>query len=228
METQNNKEIILCKYWAVGQCERGDICPYRHSWGPNGFQELANLPKNTTKLERKVQIHEVYWLLPPPNFIKINTDGAMRDSSKQASCGGVFRDSRGAIIGAFSSFLGNKTPLEAELYGVIKAIQIAFVNNWHCVWLEVDSILTVKMIMNNKIDVPSTIKEEWQHTLQLIQEMDIIISHIFREGNEVADKLANFGFLSRNEFTWFSHPPDFIMSEALRDVYGPVRYRVKT
>ncbi|KAF4379335.1 hypothetical protein F8388_013553 [Cannabis sativa] len=177
--------------YAVGQCKKGEACEYRHSWGSNGFQELASLPKTLTKVPRKLQIDEVSWFPPPQNFIKINTDGAAKGRSNEASCGGVFRDCNGTILGAFSSFLGNKTSLEAELYGVIKAINIACANQWHCVWLEVDSILTLSMIANNKTDVPITIREEWLKTLQQIQTMNLIYSHIYREGNQVADLLAN-------------------------------------
>ncbi|KAF4376903.1 hypothetical protein F8388_022619 [Cannabis sativa] len=204
-----------------------EACEYRHSWGSNGFQELASLPKTLTKVPRKLQIDEVSWFPPPQNFIKINTDGAAKGRSNEASCGGVFRDCNGTILGAFSSFLGNKTSLEAELYGVIKAINIACANHWHCVWLEVDSILTLSMIANNKTDVPITIREEWLKTLQQIQTMNLIYSHIYREGNQVADLLANHGFFSRDEFSWFSEAPNFIIKEALRDINGPVRYRVK-
>lgn len=172
-------------------------------------------------------IREVVWQPPPINWIKINTDGAARGSPGDASCGGVFRNFTGGIIGSFSSFLGTKTPLEAEIHGVILAVQIAWNQGWHNIWLECDSTLTVSMIKNGKSEVPISIKEKWHNTLEKISKMEVIVSHIYREGNEVADKLADHGMRLRDGFTWFNSPPNFIIEDALLDASGYIRHRVR-
>jgi hypothetical protein len=42
--------------------------------------------------------------------------------------------------------------------------------------------------------------------------MHVLVSHVFREGNFVAEKLANLG-LSLNDFTWWNFAPSSIWAE---------------
>jgi hypothetical protein len=42
--------------------------------------------------------------------------------------------------------------------------------------------------------------------------MQVLVSHVFREGNFVAEKLANLG-LSLNDFAWWNFAPSSIWAE---------------
>ena len=61
----------------------------------------------------------VRWEFPSPDWVKINTDGAVRDYPGLAACGSIFRGSMREFIGVFSAFLDVQTALIAEFYGVI-------------------------------------------------------------------------------------------------------------
>lgn len=41
--------------------------------------------------------------------------------------------------------------------------------------------------------VPCKQKNRWLNTIALTKKMDFIFSHVYREGNTCADKLANLG-----------------------------------
>ncbi|MCI33337.1 ribonuclease H protein, partial [Trifolium medium] len=56
----------------------------------------------------------------------------------QASYGGIFRNSTGDCIGCFADKLGIENAFFAELVAAMKAIEIAFTNGWHSLWLETD------------------------------------------------------------------------------------------
>ena len=51
-------------------------------------------------------------------------------------------------------------------------------------------------------------------------------SHIFREGNKVADALANYGTsLSKQE--WWDTPPHFVLSYCNSDILGLPQFRFR-
>jgi len=63
-------------------------------------------------------------------------------------------------------------------------------NGWRNVWLESDSSGTL-LVFKNATLVPMHLRNRWHNCIHL--GMQIILSHIFREGNFCADKLANVG-----------------------------------
>jgi ribonuclease HI len=76
-------------------------------------------------------LKEIIWQPPLLNWIKCNTDGASCGYSGIASCGGVFRDHHADFVFAFAEPLGVETSFFVELYGALKAIEIAYEKIWH-------------------------------------------------------------------------------------------------
>ncbi|MCH83045.1 ribonuclease H protein, partial [Trifolium medium] len=68
-------------------------------------------------------IKEVIWCPPLSNWIKGNTDGVSTNIS--SSCGGIFRNCQADFVGCFAKNLGTGTTFQAELAGVMRAIEIA-------------------------------------------------------------------------------------------------------
>ncbi|KAL6201703.1 hypothetical protein ACLB2K_025415 [Fragaria x ananassa] len=69
---------------------------------------------------------EVNWHPPIFSWVKVNTDGAWRSSSDQAGYGGIFRDFKGGVLGAFCSNFNMASSVAAEVMAVIKAIELAW------------------------------------------------------------------------------------------------------
>ncbi|KAK2648928.1 hypothetical protein Ddye_016417 [Dipteronia dyeriana] len=71
-----------------------------------------------------------------------------------------------------------------------KAINFAWQNEWHRIWLESDSSYVVQLLSSRSEQVPWWIQQAWQHCIYQISKMEFQVSHIFREGNQVADALS--------------------------------------
>ncbi|KAK8609377.1 hypothetical protein V6N13_061826 [Hibiscus sabdariffa] len=62
---------------------------------------------------------------PPIGWVKLNCDGTYRAGDGTTSCGGVFRDSKGAWLYGFFKFIGCCSIVEAELWGIFVGLSLA-------------------------------------------------------------------------------------------------------
>ncbi|KAL2492118.1 Uncharacterized protein Adt_27746 [Abeliophyllum distichum] len=138
--------------------------------------------------------HFSFWRTPPVGSYKINTDGCVKDGV--ASGGGIIRDSSGQCIRAFFSFYGECTILEAELRaildGIILAQRLGLSVLYPVLWVESDSTLAIHCI--TKGGGPWHIQATLRHIRHLLALDRDTITHIFREGNQVADLIASEGW----------------------------------
>lgn len=102
-----------------------------------------------------------------------------------------------------STYISPRSALLAELEGVILAIELALKKHWNKVWTERNSLIMVKAFSNSNT-VFWTIKSRWMNCLYRIMSLDFMISHIFRECNNYADKLASIELSSKN-LIWYDH-----------------------
>lgn len=125
------------------------------------------------------------------DLITINIDGASRGNPGPASIGIVFIKNEETIKEA-SEYIGNGTNNHAEYTALIRALEISLENNFNSVEVKSDSELVVNQI-NKKYKVKDPdIKELFDKAYSLIEKMSYFkITHIVREKNLKADKLAN-------------------------------------
>lgn len=107
--------------------------------------EFYHLTANTSTSPPKASIL-ISWQPPPPNHIKINTDGSHNQLSNFIACGGIIRDENGNWLCGFTKFLGYGDALLAELWGIKTGLQICFDNHFSNVIFESDSLLAVNLI----------------------------------------------------------------------------------
>ncbi|XP_019431188.1 PREDICTED: uncharacterized protein LOC109338411 [Lupinus angustifolius] len=169
------------------------------------------------------KIVEVCWYPPLHDRIKINSDGAAMGSPGSAAGGALFRNHRGDFLGGFADFFGIHDALNAELLSAILAINLAHKKGWFSIWLESDSALVVE-IFKGKAMVPWKLINKWDQCKDLLSSMNCIVSHIYREGNSCADKLANHG-LHHRTFTWWNFVPNFLTHDFSRNRMGLPNYR---
>ncbi|KAK3189490.1 hypothetical protein Dsin_029051 [Dipteronia sinensis] len=129
-------------------------------------------------------IRSVIWSPPAPGWIKVNTDGAALSSPGVGGCWGVFRNCRALVKGCFAVPLGQVFAFEAELLAALMAINLAWQNGWHRIWLESESSYVVYLLASRSEQVPWWIRQAWQHYIYQISKMEFQVSHIFREGNQ--------------------------------------------
>ena len=63
---------------------------------------------------------------------------------------------------------------------------------WCNLWLECDSTWVVNLFQTCSTNVPWVVRLQWDYCLYDFGGMNFIVSHIYREGNGVADRLAKF------------------------------------
>ncbi|KAL6550382.1 hypothetical protein OROMI_020870 [Orobanche minor] len=92
----------------------------------------------------------------------------------------------------FSEFLGDRTNNFAELYAIWRGLEFCIDKHFDKVWVEVDSKIALSLIEHS-----TTSHWQLQGIISKIRDfrgsIEIHFSHIFREGNAVADWLANHG-----------------------------------
>lgn len=179
----------------------------------------------TPKLSTAPVIIEVIWKAPSFNWIKCNTDGSALGAPGMAACGGIFRDKKSASLGCFASNIGVSYALNAELMGVIIAIETAYNRGWHHLWLECDSTLAIHALSSPSV-VPWVLRNRWSNVLSLTRKMHFLCSHVFREGNTCADLLANHG-TKISGLSWWNSIPSFIFDEFFKNRIGYPNYRFR-
>ncbi|KAL8537667.1 hypothetical protein ACS0TY_012701 [Phlomoides rotata] len=142
----------------------------------------------------------IRWQLPPIQFIKVNVDGGAAGAPGQLTGGGVFRDNYGVFRGCFAMQHGS--------------VEIAYDKHWLHLWLETDSVYVVNIFERHTSLVPWRLLGQWHRVLRLMGDMQIVVSHIFREGNASADRLTRE---SVDSFEWWSTIPDFLTTFLNRD-----------
>lgn len=129
----------------------------------------------------------------------------------------------GSFLGCFSTHLGVTTTFCAELQATMEAIRIAKKRGWDHLWLECDSTLVVRACTSQDLDTWWH-KSQWFNCCLATHSMSFNISHVFREGNQCADRLANFGVTSHGS-TWCDTIPDFVRELFSRDISRSPNFR---
>ncbi|KAF1891085.1 hypothetical protein Lal_00001224 [Lupinus albus] len=96
----------------------------------------------------------------------------------------------------FANYLDIQDAMYAEFHTAILAIELATQKGWKFLWIECDSTMVVDTF-NESINPPWKLWNRWLLCKNLLSSMRFKISHIYRKGNSSADKLANYGILTR-------------------------------
>lgn len=109
----------------------------------------------------------------------------------------------------------------SEVLGIILAIEFAACKGWRHLWLESDSTSAL-LIFSNPLLVPIRLRNRW-HNARLLGT-HVLSSHIFREGNTCADKLASLGH-NIDGTVWLDTFPTSVTYDFFRDRSGLPNYR---
>ncbi|KAM1599401.1 hypothetical protein ACFXTN_021985 [Malus domestica] len=165
------------------------------------------------------QIISIHWIRPPIGRYKINTDGSCKDPFSHISAGGLIRNSEGDWINGFAANLGRETVMEAELWGVLMGLTIAWDEGCRDVILECDSwdavisiqkpMLVSHPLYNLILDCKEAIERNWRCE----------VTHIYREKNASADHMADLGHGLSLGLHVFDSPPttatNFLASDSI-------------
>ncbi|XP_059285813.1 uncharacterized protein LOC132039329 [Lycium ferocissimum] len=158
-------------------------------YAPYNWNELVQVLQAYT---HKYKVTQVLWKFPEMGWIKCNTDGASRGNPGRSSWGFCVRNNTGDIIHAQAEEIEGaySTNTQAEVMAILQALRFIKHTQRDQVLIETDSLLLVKVI--HKIwEVPWQIVNEMEEIWEIMATRSISVNHILREGNKMADYLAN-------------------------------------
>lgn len=141
------------------------------------------------RVGRAPQIRTVVWSKPRHGWLKLFVDGSSRGNPGSGSGGGIIRNHNGEFLEAFCHFYGVVTPVEAEFRALRDGLDLC---EDLCTHLEIecDSQVVVEAVSKRR-NVPWKVRDLWLDILDSLRRITWTISHVFREGNCVADCLAS-------------------------------------
>jgi ribonuclease HI len=181
----------------------------------------------TTHHPRTPVIKEILWQPPLINWVKYNIDGASKGNPGLVGCGGAFRNHDADLLYCFAEPLGIASSFQAELCAAMSTIEVAYKMNWKNIWIETDSTLVVLAFQNSNTVVPWNLRNRWSNILLLFRNLNGIVTHIQREGNHIADTLANHGCTLSSASFWLQAPV-FISDRLAQNKLGIPSFRYCT
>eukprot|EP00253_Pinus_taeda_P034383 PITA_34383 len=158
----------------------------------------TNFPARSSNKQKDIPSH---WSPPPPNSFMLNFDGASKGNPGATGYGGVIRDHTGQVLKVFFGSIGWNTNNVAELEGLWQGLNIAQKDNFFPLIVEGDSQILINMAIKIQQGTEAQkISTSWRMVarLELLQSWirdnkAATFNHIRREGNKLADFLANIG-----------------------------------
>eukprot|EP00253_Pinus_taeda_P001915 PITA_01915 len=159
---------------------------------------LDSLKSNATIAHNK---DVCQWQAPPTSTFKLNFDGASKGNPGDAGYGGIIRDSEGKPIRIYFGNIGWDTNNSAELEGLWQGLLQAGNLNFQPIIVEGDSQILINMATRlqngsnaRKIALSWRLEARLNALAKKLSNFNAIsFSHTKREGNKVADLLANIG-----------------------------------
>jgi len=211
----NIQETLFTKCWSQ---EDFPSTPREQAiW--NNWQIQIQSPNSSQGNSARHQDSPTSWTPPPINTFMLNFDGASKGNPGSTGYGGVIRNNQGNPLTVFFGSIGWNTNNAAELEGLWRGLNIAQAQRYSPLIVEGDSQIIINMV--SKIQQGSDVQKvssNWRMVtrLELLQQWlrnnkAISFKHIRREGNKLADFLANLGVDRGKEF--FEGPLQGIASE---------------
>lgn len=161
-------------------------CPYSMDQFVVGFEHIS-MPSHV-----KTRVNQG-WIPPQEEVLKFNVDGSVLGSPGKSGIGGILRKHDKGVLGYFSKPTGVMWAYEAEVQAIYNALLFCEEFGFSTVVIESDSSLAVGWVLN-KQGRPWKLYQVLNHIDYLISAVNCVgVKHILREGNVIADILANFG-----------------------------------
>ena len=177
--------------------------------------------KQAWKIQSKNSSKDKTWIPPPPSWINLNFDAAIREGKTFVAVTG--RDQEGKFVAAWEEQLCPGSPLSGEANAALWAIQRAANASFKNVVIEGDSWNVIEPLRNQESTPHWSIKSVVEDILYFAKGFDNVnFSFVLREGNEVAHLLARWAaFLNWNGPVPISILSPLIIQALDRDGHRP-------
>lgn len=92
------------------------------------------------------QITQVRWQRPDEGWFKLNADGASTGNLSPSGIDGLIQNWDAEVIEAFHQSIGLQTNLVAELWALVRGLELVAEKSITKLWIEVDSITLIQLI----------------------------------------------------------------------------------
>nr|XP_016451963.1 PREDICTED: 14.7 kDa ribonuclease H-like protein [Nicotiana tabacum] len=146
--------------------------------------------------------------LPYERWYKCNTHGASKGNPGPSSYGFCVRNDTGDVVFVMAEEIGISTNIVAEESAIVEGLLDCVQRQLHPLIIETDS-LVMKKIIEGEWEISWNIGKEVKKIKEIKKNYNVIFQHVLREGNTVADFLANlvFSFTGAIQFHSFSEMP---------------------
>ncbi|GKV30887.1 hypothetical protein SLEP1_g39658 [Rubroshorea leprosula] len=197
--------------------------------GVTSILRCQGLIQNTVRLLNR-NLHKeaipVEWKKPEIGWTKLNFDGSCKGKLRKASIGGVFRNHKAEFLLGYAESIGRTTSVIAELAALRRGLELVLENGWTDLWLEGDAKTLVDIIVEKRQVKCAEAQRHVNHINLIIPELNnCIVTHIYREGNRAADKLAQIGHQLEKPKLWRHIPPNEVLQIVNEDAEGKIILR---
>ena len=214
-------EIFFATAWSVW-LNRNKVV---HESGGSSPSQIWNIARRTHEdycdaiacYFLKQQPLDVGWVAPPPEFYKINVDGATAGERNMSCAGVVIRDCRGLVIAASSKVLNGAYVAEiTEALTVEEGVRLAKELDLPQVIIESDSVMVVDAISSGNCN--GELGSLVQGFLELLRSFKSWkMKHLKRVYNMAAHDLAQAAKASGISQLWRGSEPPMIQRVLLVD-----------
>ena len=129
--------------------------------------------------------------------VVIRADGASRGNPGPAAIGATIKDEQGKLVARISQPIGIATNNQAEYQAIIAALKEAIRLGARKVDISLDSQLVVRQINGQYRVRNAALKPLFHEVKRLAEQLEVVtITHVSREQNTEADRLANMALRS--------------------------------
>lgn len=176
---------------------------------------------------RKFNLLPITWKLPQSTSFKLNIDGSSLGNPGPSGAGVVLRNCWGEVIAAEYHFIGIATNVYAETKALLFGLQLCIRLGYAGVHVESDSAILLQYL-DNPQSWPWRLFHELSEINRLIASHTFHFSHVYREGNTVADALAKHAWENRetSSFSQIIYLPHRIRGLILLDTMQVSNIRI--
>ena len=225
---QQDLELFSTLVWLIWT-QRNQVCLKKPSI--NAHQLAATAKELVAEFAQTVPLPpypllaanstQTRWRPSTQGMVKINCDGATFRDQKKSGVGVVIRDDNGMVLALLSKQLPQLySALEVEAMAASTALSFASQLGFHWAILESDSLTLATALRNDStfLSLDGLLMEDIKfHASSFTQ---LRYSHVKREGNNVAHKLARHTLCILNFSMWMEDVPPPLLPVVLEDIAG--------
>ncbi|KAG7599261.1 Ribonuclease H-like superfamily [Arabidopsis suecica] len=151
------------------------------------------------------------WSPPPTGWLKCNFDSGFLQERSFTNTGWIFRDCRGQVIlSGCARLQPSVSALQAEAFGFLHVLQVAWSYGFRHVWFEGDNLELTNLINKggDRLNLGTVLYDIRVWTSKIPYSS---LGHVTREKNAVADRIARQALEINELYHVFNSPPSWLI-----------------